>query len=374
MKKLLFLTFFLSTLHAQNNYTLTLDALLHSENSQILNENNSSANENASYSTLFTQLQTSYDITKNLYLNAGAKANYIYYQDDFTLAQYQYYKTDANRLNKAFISEASLNFEKDLLSLNAGRLDINFPWLQGSLDGAVMMYGDDKRYSLRFLYAKNITQMSYNYYAEHSNILQESGMFGSIAKLDYHGFEANIFEYSITDKSYQAGIHTNYTAKNFALTLNYMDYFNLEKTQEESLTEAALELLFGSHYLQVGASLTSKNPLYDALTLGYNTLSSFYLNNNIDRSNAKNIFARYIYADKKFSFEGITGTTLYDNSYAQALKNLQSFESDITISYNFTKNFSLDFTALYLKVDKQDPLQNSQALFMSNLEYTYESF
>jgi hypothetical protein len=375
-------TFFIAGLTASdifNPYNLSYTSIVHSEYEKSLGKDNNDTfpSESNSYSSWFNTLNLNYDINQNYYISLAAKANLILGEDNYKAPFYLRGKLTSKELNQAIISEASINYDSELFSVSLGRSDIDYDWLLGSMDGIIASVGDDSELSLRLFWFRNFTQLQYNYYLKLDDINSGKGIYGAIAKAELNGFEFTLYDYFMSELRNISGLHVNYTADTYAVNFSYSDAKALELAlydYDESLTQISFETLIGSHFLEVGGSITGENGLLAMIQLGSFMSGQFYLSNQVDRENAKNLYMRYIYAKKRWSLELLGGYTAYDNTFLSVANNLSSQEIDFYIGYNIDSSWSINGGLMAMNVDESDPIGVDQYLTILNLGYHYELF
>lgn len=375
-----FLTFILlsTSLFAQD-VDIEFYSIFHAESESMLGKdtNTTFPKEQNSFSSLYANLSLTYDISDTLFVVAASKGNYVLGEKNYVTPLYLRSILTSKDINKVILSELSLNYDDGFYSVSLGRTDVDFDWINGSVDGAIMMIGDDNSYSLRFFWLENFTQLQYNYYVKFQDINKNEGMYGSIATLKHGIVNFHFYDYYMKDLRNMLGanfsigsnrfsFNSSYTATK-ALSLALYDY-------DESFTNASLKYQFKRHLFEIGASLTGENGLLAMLQLGNFMFGQFYLSNQVDRESAKNAFTHYTYANRSFKLELLGGYTKYNNSFKSIQKDLTSQELDIYLSYAFNKKFMLDFGVMAMQVDERDPIGVSQTLIMTNMVYKYESY
>ena len=354
-------------------------AIAHSESEQMLGreEDDNLSVERNSFSTLYTHLLVNYDISEDIFVTLGAKSNYVLSNQPYKTPEYLRTKLSSDDINRAIISEASINYDNTMVAINLGRLDVDFDWLLGSIDGALLMLGSDESYSLRTFWFENYRQLQYNYAMEVEDINAKEGMYGAIFKANYTYVEMSLFDYYLRSLRNIAGGNISLMYANMALNVSYTSALALELAlydYDESFVNGSIEALFGRHFLEMGYSKTGENGLLAMIQLGNFMFGQFYLSNQIDRENAQNGFLRYIYANHTWRFELLFGETHYDNSFVRIEKNLRSREVDGYIKYRYNRYLSFDVGAMYMGVDSRDPLQVNQNFVMFNGVFDYANF
>jgi len=155
--------------------------------------------ETNSFTSLYSHLLVNYDLSEDIFVSFGAKGNSVLGENSYDTAIYSRGKLTSSEINKAMISEASLNYDDGFLALNIGRQNVNYDWLFGSIDGVLAMIGDDDYYSLRLFWFDDYHHLQYNYYTEIKNINSNKGMYGAITKADFGDVEFSYFDYYVED-------------------------------------------------------------------------------------------------------------------------------------------------------------------------------
>ncbi len=362
-----------------NSYNLSYHSIFHSEYERSLGKENNSTfpDESNSYSAWFNTLNLNYDINNNFYIALGAKANLILNEENYKAPFYLRGKLSSDQLNRAIVSEASLNYDNEFFSMSLGRSDINYNWLLGSMDGIITSLGDDESLSLRLFWFQNFTQLQYNYYHEVQNMNDGRGMYGAICKAKVADLDMQIYNYFLQDLRNIAGINVDYIAEYFAINLSYTDAKALSLAlydYDESLVQVSLEWLLGQHFFELGGSLTGENGLLAMIQLGSFMSGQFYLSNQIDRENARNGYLRYLFASRSWHFELLGGATSYDNTFLAIADNLHSYEVDAYFTYTLNHEWSLQAGLMGMDVDEADPIGVDQVLATINIGYRYELF
>ncbi len=360
-------------------YNLSFTSIMHSEYETSLGKDNNSTfpSESNSYATWYNTLSFNYDMNDDVYLSLGAKANLVLGEDNYKAPSYLRAKLTSDQLNQVIMSEASINYDNSFFSLSAGRNDIDYDWLLGSMDGVIASVGSDESLSLRLFWFQNFVQLQYNYYFELNNINESQGIYGAIVKSKIKDIELTVYDYYMQDLRNISGLHVSYVSDHYALNFSHAEAKALALAlydYDESLTQISLETLLGNHFIELGGSLTGENGLLAMIQLGSFMFGQFYLSNQIDRENAHNVYLRYLYAKRNWRFEAIGGFTNYDNTFLAIANNLSSQEIDCYLAYRLDSSWSLSAGAMVMNVDKADPIGVSQTLVTLNLGYRYELF
>ncbi len=382
MRYIVIIVFLTIGLHATdifNSYNLSYTSIIHSEyEASLAKENNATfPSDSNSYASWYNRLLFNYDIDDDFYISLGAKANLVLGENNYHAPFYLRAKLTSEQLNQAIVSEASMNYDTEFVSLSVGRNDIDYDWLLGSMDGVIASVGDDESISLRLFWFQNFVQLQYNYYFELNNINDSNGIYGAIAKSKIDNFDLTAYDYYMQDLRNILGLHVNYTSKQYAINFSYSEGRALALAvydYDESLAQISLETLWGKHFVEVGASLTGKNGLLAMIQLGSFMTGQFYLSNQVDRENARNAYIRYLYAKRNWRFELLGGYTSYDNTFLSIADNLSSEELDCYLGYRLDSSWSLNVGAMAMNVDEADPISVDQYLVTLNIGYHYELF
>ncbi len=358
---------------------LRYKGIVHAETEQTPGKENNSSfpAESNSFATFYNNLSADYDFTDTFFVTLGGKANLVLGENNYNAPIYLRAKQTSDELNTAIVSEASATYDNGMLALSAGRIDIDYDWLLGSMDGVLATAGSDDTYSLRLFWFRNFTQLQYNYAFNVRNMNDGHGMYGAIAKADRDGIEATLYDYYMQDLRNIAGIHVTYTGDRFGADFSYTGAQALSRAVyelDESFAEISLQWLFGRHFFELGGSLTGNNGLLAMVQLGSFMFGQFYLSNQVDRDNAQNGFVRYIYGGRRWQWELLAGATRYDNRYVRIENGLSSFEVDGYMSYAWSREWTLQLGAMWMNVDERDPIGVDQTLLTGNLVYRYEYF
>ncbi len=364
---------------ALSSVDMDIDAIVHSEEEFMLGK---SSDENLSFdsngfSSLYGSLALNYNINEDIFVSFGAKGNIVLGENRYETPAYLRTKITADEINQAIISEASINYESEYISLNLGRQYVEYDWLMGSIDGALAMIGSDEDISLRLFWFENYRHLQYNYYVEVEDINAQKGMYGAIAKTNVLNFDVELFDYFVEDLRNILGANVSYYFDKVALNASYTSAKALPLAlynYDEEFFNSSLELLLGNNFIELGYSKTGKNGLLAMIQMGNFMFGQFYLSNQVDRENAQNVFGKYIVASEKWRFEMIAGATEYDNSFIEIQNTMHSYEVDSYLTYEYSKYLSFDSGVMYMNVDERDPLQVDQALVMFNVVVNYENY
>ncbi|QSZ40575.1 hypothetical protein GJV85_00060 [Sulfurimonas aquatica] len=375
MNKLLIVLLLQIHLLAQD-YTVWLNTIAHAEAETILPKNNST--DSQTNSSLYSHLSIAYDFNENFYTLLGAKANYIFYEDNYDSTSNLTLRQTSKELNRAMISEASLNYQNKNFTITLGKNDINYDWISGSMDGAIFMYTYGI-YSLQTFWAYNYEQLYYNYYAQTKLQTDSSsleGMFGSIFSIEDRNLQLHLYSYCIENSFTMSGANLAYIYKNFGFNLGYTSLVGDDSSSyayHESFLDASIEYLYKNHYMALGASLTGENGLYTMLSMGSYIFGNFYLGNQVDRSSAKNSFFKYRYNASKFYLETVVGSSIYNDIFQTDANKLFSREIDLYGGYELNREFSISGGVVYMDVDDRDLLSEDRTMLLLNLVYNYET-
>ncbi len=338
-------------------------------------ENNASyPQEDNSFATFFNMLRLDYDATDNIFFTFSGKANVVLGEDTYDAPLYLRAKQTSEQLDTAIVSEASATYDDGTVALSAGRIDIDFDWLLGSMDGALLTLGRDETLSMRLFWFKNFTQLQYNYAFDVRDMNDGKGMYGAIVKGAHGGFDATIYDYHLEGLRNIAGANAGYTTARWGVHLAYTYAAALSEAAydyDESFAEASFEWLAGRHLFEVGGSLTGENGLLAMVQLGSFMFGQFYLSNQVDRENAQNVYARYVYGRQRWNVELLAGATRYDNRFERIENALRSTEVDGYVGYAPNRSWMLQAGAMWMDVDERDPIGVDQTLLTINVVYHY---
>ncbi len=356
-----------------------LNAIVHSEYETMQGRSGDDTlpKESNAFSTLYADMKIDHDFSDDFFVSLGAKGNLVLGEDRYDTMMYQQTKVNADELNRVMLSEASFNYDNDLLTLNVGRQQVDYNWLLGSIDGILGMVGSDESVSLRLFWFENYHHLQYNYYMQVEGINVDKGMYGAIAKAAFDYADITLFDYYLQDIRNLYGSDVTFLYENFGINLSYAAAQALPLAAydyDERFFNGSIEGLIGRHYFELGGSLTGENGLLALLQLGSNMFGQFYLSNQVDRENARNGFLRYVYANSSWRFEAIGGATRYDNSFIRLENALESYEIDCYLQYHLRDDLSFELGVMYMDVDEADPLQVDQSFVMLNMVYHYETY
>ena len=354
-------------------------AIVHSESENMYakKDNTNFSDDSNAFGSLYGEVTLNYDISSDFYVALGGKANYVLGEDNYNSPLYLRGKLTSDDINRAIVSEGSFNYDNGVLSASIGRMDVDFDWILGSIDGALLMLGDDESYSLRLFWLQNYYQLQYNYYMQIEDINAKEGMYGAIFKANVEDFELSLYDYYIAELRNILGLHVSYIRNNFSVNLSYTQAEALALAAyryDEAFSNLSFEYLYKNTLFELGISQTGENGLLALIQMGSFMFGQFYLSNQVDREDAKNIYFKYIYAQEKIRFETIVGATKYNNSFVERQNDLSSAEIDLYVKYRYNPNLSIDLGAMYMYVDERDPLQPNQSLAILNLVYAYETY
>ncbi len=371
MKIITALLIFLHINLIADDISFEVKGILHNESEYMIDKDNNS------FSSFYSHLLSNYNFTQDIFLSLGLKSNIVVYENNYKTPLYSQTKLKSDEINRAIISDFSLNYDNGFFALNLGRQDLNYDWLLGSIDGVLAMVGNDEEYSLRLFWFEDYQHLQYNYYIKIENINAHKGMYGAIAKANLGEIEFSYFDYFVQDLRNIMGTHVNYVYKNIGLNISYTSAKALSLAlydYDEEFLNGSFEFLINQNFFELGFSQTGENGLLAMIQMGNFMFGQFYLSNQVDRENAQNGFLKYIYGDGKWRFEFIGGVTKYDNSFLEIQNDMNSYELDSYLKYNYSKNLSFDLGAIYMNVDERDALQVDQALVMFNVVVNYENY
>jgi len=269
-----------------NDYDITYSTMIHSEYEQTQPKSDELVDDDSSLVSWFNKFDINYIASDNIYLSLGLKANLVLDEQSYDETLYALDKQTEDELNKVDFSELTFNYDNQFLSINLGRIDLDYDWLSGSVDGALVSLGDDKKTSLRVFWFNRFTQQSYNSYLQVSSINDNNGLYATILKTKQSDFEFILYDYYMKDLRNSGGIHINYTNNHFGCDMVYTGVKALSNAvydYDESLTQISLEYIYGFNYVEVGGSYTGENGLLAMTQMGSGILGSFYMTNSVDR-------------------------------------------------------------------------------------------
>lgn len=358
---------------------LKFNGIVHSEKEWMNPEKKSGSvvEDTNSFTSFYGELSLRYDFHENFNIMLGGKTNQVVSEEKYQSTTYLSTKMGSEKIDTTLLNEASLNYDNGLLALNLGRQEVSFDWLRGSIDGALGMVGNDNSHSLRVFWLNNYYQLQYNYESEIENINNNEGMYGVISKNSISNFELNGYLYRIDELRDIYGGSFTQLFDSFGYSINHTEAKPLSLAlydYHETFTSISADLMVKRNLFQLGYSQTGKNGLLAMLQMGNEMYGQFYLGNQVDRENAENFYLKYISVFNNIRVETVLGTTNYDNNFFRREKDLSSYEMDVYLTYQLSKNFSMDFGAMHMSVDEKDPLQVTQSAMMMNMVVEYEIF
>ncbi len=369
-----FLLLLLPALLLANEVEFDFYSYLHSEGEYRVgkSDNINQPSDKSGFSSWYNNTLVDYIFLDDFYLSLGGKTNYVFGEQKYQVPSYLRLKLSSDEINKAIFTEISFNYDNDFFTFNAGRMDVKYDWLSGSIDGAIAMIGDEDDLSFRVFYLENYTDLQYNYYVDFQHVNEELNFYGAIGSYNSDIIEFSLYDYIMPNLRNIVGTHGYLAFEkvgfNFAATYSSAlqdAVYNLD----ESFYTLSGEYLYKNNFFELGGSYTGENGLIAMLQLGSFMFGQFYLSNQVDRPNAKNIYTRYIKANRKFRFEVLGGYTSYKEEIEN--KSLSSYEIDTYLTYAFNKKYKIEFGAMYMGVDQEDPFSMSQALLTTNFIYHY---
>ncbi len=305
---------------------------------------------------------------------ASLKLSKDEYNTPYYLRQY-----DIKSPNDLLVTMASIDYYAESFSLSAGRNSVESEWLQGSMDG-FMFFAQGHTTSLRLFWMYNFYDLQPNYFVRYDAIADGRGVYGIVIE---SGLEATPIE--TTAYVYSAPDH--FDLYGATLTLNAPDAFTLNlagsaaQHHPESAGYEQYWRLWGSweaydrHTFEVGASRTGRNGLLAMLQFGAHPFTPFYLNNNIDRSDAANAYARYSYIGRQWYVDLLYGKTAYASSQLTSRGveqvTLSSNEADAYIGFALSKRIDIRLAWMYLDADSRDYTEPDERLIMADLMVTW---
>lgn len=188
-----------SSIFAQSKIPIevSIDSIVHAESQTLLGKENNSSfpQESSGFGSWYNHLFLDYDISDDFYLSIAGKTNLELGNSPYKTPEYLRFVYSSDNINQAIFSEVSLNYDNGFLGLNAGRIEIDYDWLSGSMDGAIVMLGDEKNFSFRAFYLENYLDLRYNYYVDFKDVNEELNFYGAIGTMNTKYVEATLYNY-----------------------------------------------------------------------------------------------------------------------------------------------------------------------------------
>jgi len=369
------------------NHTIYYDAMLHVEHEEIEGKSLEvgplltlhSKDEDQNLATFFNILHYDYISDEALLgFNFEARYNTTLFHEEYVTPVYlnSYGLSD---INTGFISMFSADINTEYLSLSLGRNKVNMPWLQGSID-SVLLYHENELFSLRGFWFANYYDFQVNYFSKFEDINEKKGIYGAYFQSEqwFDILDVSLYYYFQYNKRDISGaeLHVGDRLKlNFSYTYS-KDYRNILDTLDESYIRLWGEFDYAYNHFEVGGSITGENALTSMLQLGSHPFSEFYLNNEINRARAKNMYLKYGYENEYFYIDILGGMTqYYDDRFdgRRIVKDyLNSSEYDIYVGSMFTDSIGLELSYMKKDVDDADLFGFDQSLVMATLLVSWQ--
>lgn len=330
--------------------------------------------EDARILSFYNKLEGTYDLDERLFLSLGGKANLVPDRQAFGSEDYNKGLPGREDLERAMVHQAAVTWDDGFFALCAGRQQVRYDWLEGSVDGVTALAGDDRTTSLRLFWFNRYEELLPVFHMAQGNINDGYGLYGAIFRTKTAGAEATLFDYHLPDLRNYAGGRFHLTRAKLGLNLNYAraDALSLALYEEdETYAGASVEGLWGDHYLEAGFSQTGEKGMIALIQMGSYMFGQFYLTGQVDRENAFNRFIRYIRIKGPWRFQAVTGATTYDNTFFRLEKGLTATETDLTLAWKPGGPWSFDAGYMRMDADNRDPIQANQQLLRFSGSYAY---
>lgn len=305
---------------------------------------------------------------------ASLKLSKDEYNTPYYLRQY-----DIKSPNDLIVSMASVDYYTDIFSFSAGRNSVDMAWLQGSMDG-VIFFAQGRHASVRLFWMYDFYDLQPNYFVRYDAIADGRGVYGIYA-------ETSLPDLPLDATGYAYSAPDHFDLYGAALTLNGPDAvtLNLAGSAAEHYKEstgfeqywrlwAAWEPYRG-HTLEFGTSRTGRNGLLAMLQFGAHPFTPFYLNNNIDRPDADNAYARYGYSGRQWYVDLLYGKTRYTASQftSRGVEDvtLSSVEADAHLGFALSETVGVRLAWMYLDADSRDYTEPDERLIMADLTVSW---
>ncbi|OQX73409.1 MAG: hypothetical protein B6D59_05810 [Campylobacteraceae bacterium 4484_4] len=302
-------------------------------------------------------------------LNLEGRAALELGSDDYTNPVYRALYSD-EKVNRAILSEASIDYYSTDFAWSVGRNRLDLDWLSGSFD-SVMVYGVGAWIEARAFWFVNYYDFQYNYYTKYTGINDDKGIAGFYLQSGeaLQNWEWAWYYYHVFDEGYLSGVKLFKPLKFLDLNAaySYLDAIGDGRLPKESFFRLWAEMERGEHHsFAFGFSQTGENGLSAMLRFGAHTFSQFYLTGAVDRSKAKNIYLSYRFESDRFEFETVGGITSYhDKSLEENRlvdKEMDAYEIDLHASYALNDHTTVTLGYMLLDLDEQDTLNFDQDL------------
>jgi hypothetical protein len=277
------------------------------------------------------------------------------------------------------LSVASVDYYHDNFAFSVGRNKIDFDYLYGSVDSIMTYYGDEYISATAFWFL-NYYDFQYNYFTKYENINNDEGVYGlylqSGEKLD--NFIISIYNYGTRDGEYLTGFSAALEINDFVLNSSFTyanSFLDRAFLNQERYNRVWIDYYHDKSIFEIGVSKTGDSDLYLMLVFGSYPFSEFYLTNNINKKEARNIYAKYSYEDANFALNLVGGSTYFMAEQIIADKIFEveanSYELDARIDYYFNKHWSVDVSFSYLKNSTNASLEFDQQLVSTNVVFQW---
>ena len=381
MKKNLLLSFPLLLFgYDYANSSISYSALLHFESQKVFKKELQvsklltleTKEEEQNFANFYNELSYRYETDTSLFaFNTQLRYNTTLFHDEYKQPIYLE-RFALEDINTAFISMASVDINTQYLSVTLGRNLVDMPWLQGSIDSA-MVYSENSYFSLRAFYFLNYYDFAMNYFVAEENL---EGMFGlyvesqPIKNVDIDGYY-----YKVVNEGTLVGT-TLHVGSDIELHGSYTLYNSDVKDVKETFIRAWLNFSKEDVSMELGGSLTSEVGLLYMLRFGSHPFSPFYLNNEIQRSSAQNYYGKLSYDNRYFYTDILAGSTRY---YDDAIVNrtrqkvwLNAFEYDIYVGRMFNEYVGMELSYMNKDLSKEDIYGFDQSLVMATLLVSWQ--
>lgn len=356
------------------NTSLSYSGLLHFENQKVFKKELQlsklvkiqTKEEDQNFANFYNELSYRYSYDEALIaLNAQLRYNTTLFHDTYSQPIYleRFALEDSNT---AFIAMASVDINSEYMSVTLGRNVVEMPWLQGSIDAA-MLYSENRYFSLRAFYFLNYYDFAMNYF------IKDEAMDSGVMGLYLHSediadiLDIEVFYYNTIDEGRLFGSELH-VGSSVTFHGSYTHYVSQLKSLQEQFIRIWLNYSRDAIGVEMGSSITSEVPLLYMLRFGSHPFSPFYLNNEIQRSRAQNYYAKLSYDNRYFYTDILAGSTRYydDTIENRALQKrwLNAFEYDIYVGSMFNEYVGLELSYMNKDVSNSDIYGFDQSLFM----------
>ena len=385
MRQLLFLLFFTPALTAHESPALEIEGTLYSEiettqghtlQTERPGGDLSFADESERLTTLYTIVNYTHTSDDEKWvLNLEGRAALKLTADPYTIPVYRtLYGNEA--VNRALITQASIDYYDDDFAWSAGRNRLDLDWLSGSFD-SVLFYSMKPWVETRLFWFIDYYDFQYNYYTKYTGINDDKGIAGIYLQSGeaLQNWEWACFYYHVFDQAYLGGLKLSKPLDfmNIQAKYSYLKPISGGKLPDESFLQLRAETEISEHHsITLGFSQTGEHGLTAMLRFGAHAFSPFYLTGAVDRPDAKNLYLHYKYENDRFFLETVGGITSYrDKALEQTkltTKEMNAREIDIQASYALNTDTTLTLGYMLLDLGEKDNLafdQNLLTLSMS---------